>query len=200
MKDPICGMEVAEPPRIQAQRNSIVYGFCSESCRARFEQGQGPVVMSSEKPSVKGYFILAGVFAGMSAYAWLGPGSLMTDFMGAFFVVFGVFKLFDWNGFADAYQSYDLIARKSRVYARAYPIIQLAFGAAYLTRSLLPLVNGLVLAVMSVSALGVGRALLSKQKIRCACLGTKIQLPMSFISLVEDVTMVAMAAWALFNS
>ncbi len=52
---------------------------------------------------------------------------------------------------------------------------------------------------MTLSSLGVIRALLSKKKIRCACLGTKIALPMSTISLIEDVLMAAMAAAMLID-
>ena len=195
-------MEVSEPPKIKAERGGVVYSFCSESCRKRFEAGEGPKAMdSAAAPSLSGYLILAGVFTGILAFTYwrraqagdFSAAETMPDFMGAFFLVFGAFKLLDLNSFADAYSTYDLVAAKSRAYARAYPFIQLALGSAYLTRFNPGLVSIAALLIMSVSSAGVARALFSGRKIRCACLGTKIRLPMSTISLVEDVLMAVMA-------
>jgi hypothetical protein len=49
-------------------------------------------------------------------------------------------------------------------------------------------------AVMSVSTVGVARTLLKKAKIQCACLGTVFNLPMSSVTLIEDLVMVGMSA------
>ena len=114
--------------------------------------------------------------------------------MGAFFLVFGAFKLLDLSSFANAYSTYDLLATKVRVYGLIYPFLQLALGISYLTRFEPGLTSVAALALMSLSSAGVARALVQKRKIRCACLGTKIQLPMSTISLIEDVLMAVMAA------
>ena len=53
--------------------------------------------------------------------------------------------------------------------------------------------------VMSVSSIGVIQSLLAKRTIRCACLGTVFNLPMSTVTLVEDTLMVAMAAAMFFG-
>jgi len=47
--------------------------------------------------------------------------------------------------------------------------------------------------LMSFSALGVIQSVLNRTKIRCACLGTVFQLPMSTITIVEDLGMALMA-------
>lgn len=60
--------------------------------------------------------------------------------------------------------------------------------------------NLVTLVVMVVSSIGVIQSLLNKRKIRCACLGTVFNLPMSTVTLVEDGLMVAMAAGALLGS
>jgi hypothetical protein len=74
----------------------------------------------------------------------------------------------------------------------------LLLGIAYVT-SFQPFATNLVtLVVMSVSSVGVIQSLLNKRKIRCACLGTVFNLPMSTVTLVEDGLMVAMATFALF--
>jgi hypothetical protein len=48
---------------------------------------------------------------------------------------------------------------------------------------------------MSFSTLGVIIAVSNRQKIRCACLGAVFNLPMSTVTIVEDVLMAAMALW-----
>lgn len=200
MKDPICGMEVAEPPKIRSEREGRVYGFCSEGCKKKFDSNAAPASASAQ-PSLKGYLILSAVLDLIIAFTVLrrffahdwSLHEIMTDFMGAFFAVFGAFKLLDLRAFADAYASYDLLAAQNRLYGYLYPFLQLALGAAYLTRFNPAWTNGAAVTLMAFSSLGVARALASKRKIRCACLGTKIQLPMTLISLVEDALMAAMA-------
>jgi hypothetical protein len=54
--------------------------------------------------------------------------------------------------------------------------------------------NLATLILMLVGAVGVLKALLNKRAIRCACLGTALNLPMTTITLVEDLGMAAMAA------
>src|ERR1043165_688195 len=49
-----------------------------------------------------------------------GWHGFMLDFMAGFFLVFSFFKLLDLRGFADAYQGYDLVARRWRSYALVY--------------------------------------------------------------------------------
>jgi copper chaperone CopZ len=121
----------------------------------------------------------------------------MGNFMGAFFLAFSFFKLLDLRGFADNYHSYDVVARWLSAYGFVYPFIELWLGVAYIT-GFQPFATNLVtLVVMSVSSVGVIQSLVNKQQIRCACLGTVFNLPMSTVTLVEDGVMVAMAAFAL---
>ncbi len=117
----------------------------------------------------------------------------MRVFMGGFFIAFSFFKMLDLRGFADAYRSYDLVARKWPGYGFIYPFIELGLGLAYLAQVNPPVVNGTTAVVMAVSLAGVLRAVFSKRAIRCACLGTVFQLPMSTVTIIEDGVMLAMA-------
>lgn len=127
-------------------------------------------------------------------------GRAMTNFMGAFFLAFSFFKLLDLQGFADNYRSYDVVAKRVPAYGYAYPFIELLLGVAFV-RGFQPFATNLVtLVVMSVSSVGIIQSLLNKRKIRCACLGTVFNLPMSTVTLVEDGLMVAMAAIALLGT
>ncbi len=139
--------------------------------------------------------IVALVEVRVGSFAW---DRAMGNFMGAFFIAFSFFKLLDLQGFADSYRMYDVVARRVPAYGYVYPFIELLLGVAYVT-SFQPFATNLVtLVVMGVSSIGVIESLVNKRKIRCACLGTVFNLPMSTVTLVEDGFMVAMAAIAIF--
>jgi copper chaperone CopZ len=123
----------------------------------------------------------------------------MRHFMAGFFLVFSFFKMLDVRAFADAYRNYDVIAKRVPAYGFIYPFVELALGAAYLANWQPFAVNAATLAIMSISTVGVLQSVLAKRAIRCACLGTVFNLPMSAITLVEDLLMVAMAALMLVS-
>jgi hypothetical protein len=124
-------------------------------------------------------------------FSWMRT---MRHFMGGFFVAFSFFKLLNLQGFADAFQTYDVLARKSRAYAVTYPFIELSLGIAYLANFRPTVTNGVTLVVMLIGVVGVTKALLQKQRIQCACLGTIFNLRMSKVTFIEDALMAAMAA------
>jgi len=117
----------------------------------------------------------------------------MYDFMGAFFVVFGSFKLIKLQGFAEAYATYDIIAKRIPLYAYSYPFIELLIGIAYLARFQLVLASWITLALMIVSSIGVALELAKGKTIICACLGTVFKIPMTYVTLAEDIIMGLMA-------
>jgi copper chaperone CopZ len=125
------------------------------------------------------------------------PMMLMNHFMGGFFVVFSFFKILNLKGFVDSYVSYDVVAKKVRAYAYLYPFIELALGVAYLAQINLFLTNVITAVVMAVSSAGVIASIRKKENIRCACLGTIFNLPMSTVTLVEDFLMLGMAILAI---
>lgn len=47
--------------------------------------------------------------------------------------------------------------------------------------------------VMGFGAIGVIRSLIRKDRIKCACLGTVIDLPLGTVTLIEDLGMAVMA-------
>lgn len=123
----------------------------------------------------------------------------MQHFMAMFFLVFSFFKLLDIGAFANSYAMYDLLAMRFKPYGYVYPFTELSLGLAYLTGVNLTMTNLVTFVVMGFSSLGVIQSVLRKQKIRCACLGAVFNLPMSSVTIVEDVLMVAMAAWMLLQ-
>ena len=125
--------------------------------------------------------------------------TLMENFMGGFFVVFSLFKMLDLSGFADGYSSYDIVAKRSRFYALSYPFIELALGMAYFAGFNPFTTNIITLVLMIIGTIGVAKALIAKRTIQCACLGTALKLPMTKVTLAEDVLMGAMALLMLLS-
>jgi copper chaperone CopZ len=121
------------------------------------------------------------------------PEEWMPDFMAGFFLVFSFFKFLDLKGFADSYSTYDIIARKWHAWGYIYAFIELLLGVAFLLRLDPLLVNAVAFVVMSISIIGVLQSVLSRQKIKCACLGTVFNLPMSTVTIIEDALMIVMS-------
>lgn len=142
-------------------------------------------------------YLLLVVMSATLAHGGFDGRLAMRLFMGGFFVAFSFFKMLDLRGFSDAYRGYDLVAKAVPAYGLVYPFIELALGLAYLADWQPFAVNVATAIVMAVSLAGVLKAVLSKQKIRCACLGTGFNLPMSTVTVVEDATMLLMAIAAL---
>lgn len=123
-------------------------------------------------------------------FSWM---LLMRYFMAGFFIVFAFFKFLNLSGFASSYAMYDIIAGKWKAWGYIYPFIELALGVAYLI-NFNPLLTGTItIVVLTISSIGVIKSNLDKQKIQCACLGDVFDLPMSVVTIIEDVTMIVMA-------
>ena len=154
--------------------------------------------LETYKPLLLIFLFISGV-TGLSVYE---GGSLdvmkwMNYFMAGFFIVFSFFKFLDLDGFASSYAMYDLLAMRLKAYGYVYPYLELGLGIAYLTHFEPKWTFIATIVIMSFSSLGVILSVMDKRKIRCACLGAIFNLPMSTVTIIEDLLMVAMAAYML---
>ncbi len=138
-------------------------------------------------------YIIFGVIIGQILRGSMTGESIMTDFMGLFFIQFSFFKLLDLPGFVNSYQMYDLPTSRFRPYGYAYPFIELALGMSYLLYSRSIILHLLTFGIMTVSLLGVLISIRNKRQIQCACLGTLFKLPMGKVTIIEDSLMIIMA-------
>ena len=144
--------------------------------------------------TIVGFLLLVTVLA-QYPYATGFDGMLwMRHFMAGFFLAFSFFKLLNLGGFADSYRMYDEVAKRVPAWGYVYPFVELGLGLAYLTDVAPFWTNVATVVVLGVSAIGVIRSVMDKRAIKCACLGDVFNLPMSTVTIVEDVAMVAMAA------
>jgi copper chaperone CopZ len=165
------------------------------SAIGKYRLSQTPIAIPSTN-TLKTYFPLFLVLSLIALAAFAGS-SWMMSFMAGFFLVFGAFKLLDVPAFADAYSTYDVVAKRFRPWGMAYPFIETALGFAFLFHFQMQIATWAALILSLVGAIGVIQSVMRKQTIKCACLGTVFNLPMSTITIVENLGMAAMAAWML---
>ena len=121
----------------------------------------------------------------------------LTGFMGIFFLVFAGFKLAGYEMFVEMFPTYDVVAGRWSLYAKIYPFLELLLGLLYLVDAI-PMIRDIAtLILMAASSIGVARELKRRRGIHCACLGNIIKLPLSTVSLVENVAMGLMALYMI---
>jgi hypothetical protein len=120
----------------------------------------------------------------------------MIPVMGWFLIVVGILKILDWKRFYTNFAKYDLLAMRSSLYSKAYPLIELVMGGAFLYSWNIKIIAGVLLALMIVGIAGVAKALKENKNITCACLGKlghHLNLPLTKVTLIEDIIMGLMA-------
>ncbi len=122
---------------------------------------------------------------------------LLNDFMAIFFVVFASFKFINLELFAQTYRTYDIVTQKIPAWGYVFPFVEIFLGFSYLLTEAPPLLNIATMIITGVASIGVWKETRRKSDFVCACLGTVIRLPLSTVSLVEDVLMFVMAATML---
>lgn len=167
------------------------------------QPGRGPAATPSAPIHIQEYLplltlLLVTALAASAKDASYGPDGRplrwMHDFMGFFLLNLALLKFFDLPGFADGFQKYDLLAKRSRRYALAYPFIELALGLGYLAFWPPATVYVATMIVLGFGTLGVVTALARGLDLKCASLGTALKVPLTTVALVEDVALFAMAA------
>ena len=113
-------------------------------------------------------------------------------------MLLAMLKLQDVDRFATMFLNYDLLARRLPPYGLAYPFLELGAGVLMLTRLLDWLSIPVALFIGGVGAVSVFKAVyLDKRELKCACVGGGSNVPLGFVSLTENLMMIAMALWML---
>ena len=94
---------------------------------------------------------------------------------------------------------YDIIAKQSNLYSSIYPGIEFFLGVSYIfsyflfNSAFVLVISFITFIVMTLGSIGILKNLFSKKPVQCACLGTKINLPLTKVTLLEDVIMSLMS-------
>ncbi len=111
-------------------------------------------------------------------------------------IVLALLKLQDVDKFATMFLNYDLLAKRWVPYASIYPFAEGLAGVLMTAHALPWLSIPLALFIGGIGAVSVFKAVyIDKRDIKCACVGGSSKVPLGFVSLTENVMMVAMALW-----
>ena len=111
-------------------------------------------------------------------------------------IVLALLKLQDVDKFATMFLNYDLLAKRWIPYASIYPFAEGLAGVLMTAHALPWLSIPLALFIGGIGAVSVFKAVyIDKRDIKCACVGGSSKVPLGFVSLTENVMMVAMALW-----
>jgi len=198
--DPVCGMRTsysqAKESNLILNINGKQYYFCNQKHKEEFSKN--PLKFSKEIPWYKSekfgkvfpwiLGITLIVFSGLSMIY-----NFMTLYMGIFFIIFSLMKMPDWKGFIEAFSTYDILAKNIPGYAIIYPALEFTLGILFITNSFISVAAWITIIALGIGGIGVTLKLLKKEKFQCACLGTFINVPLTKVTLLEDIIMVAMA-------
>ena len=111
-------------------------------------------------------------------------------------IVLAMLKLQDVEKFSTMFLNYDLLARRWVPYATLYPFLEGAAGVLMTADRLTWLSVPIALMIGTIGAASVIKAVyIDRRELKCACVGGSASVPLGFVSLTENVMMVAMALW-----
>ena len=145
-------------------------------------------------------FAVAALIAAVTV--WWQDGWVVANFVPTFISVammlLAMLKLQDLEKFSTMYLNYDLLAQRWPPYGYIYPFAELGAGALMLAGVLTWLSAPVALFIGGIGAISVFKAVyVDKRELKCACVGGSSNVPLGFVSLTENLMMIAMAVWML---
>jgi glutaredoxin len=144
-------------------------------------------------------FALTGLAAAAASYAVTGQlftWRALQWFIAFSMVVLAMLKLQDVEKFSAMFLNYDLLARRWVPYSYVYPYAEALAGVLMIAGALTWLSVPVALLIGSVGAVSVFKAVyIDRRELKCACVGGSSNVPLGFVSLTENLMMIAMALW-----
>ncbi|HEY8435344.1 MAG TPA: glutaredoxin [Sphingomicrobium sp.] len=111
-------------------------------------------------------------------------------------IVLSLLKLQNVETFATMFLNYDLLAKRWVAYSYIYPFAEGLAGILMLAGALTWLAAPLALIIGTIGAVSVFKAVyIDRRELKCACVGGSSNVPLGFVSLTENLMMIAMAVW-----
>lgn len=145
-------------------------------------------------------FATAFLMALSTAYITGGMNAIRVTelFIAISMCILAVQKLKDLEAFSLQFLSYDLLAQKQVKYAYVYPFAEMLAGAAMISGFLTVISAPAALFIGTIGAISVFKAVyIDKRELKCACVGGNSNVPLGFVSLTENIMMIAMALWMI---
>lgn len=123
----------------------------------------------------------------------------MNHLMAGFFLGLSFFKLLDLKSFSEAFSNYDPIAKRFLNYGYIYAFAELTLGLFFLSDKFLYFSNAAAIILLSITTYGVVQHLKSNRQFQCACLGAGFNLPLSKVTVIENLLMILMGSYNLLT-
>ena len=135
------------------------------------------------------------------AISWMSGEGLLSIRTAELFIaismsILALLKLQDVESFSTMFLNYDLLARRVVPYSYVYPFGELLAGVLMVAGAMLWLAIPVALFIGTVGAVSVLKAVyIDKRELKCACVGGGSNVPLGFVSLTENLMMIAMGLW-----
>jgi len=135
------------------------------------------------------------------ATSWAARGTVASPrtlewFIAISMCILAILKLRDLESFSTMFLNYDLLARRVVRYGYVYPFAEALAGVLMLAGALIWLAAPVALFIGTVGAVSVFKAVyVDRRELECACVGGDSNVPLGFISLTENLMMMAMGIW-----
>jgi glutaredoxin len=127
-------------------------------------------------------------------------GAVIGWFIAFSMIVLAIQKLRDLDSFSNQFLGYDLLAQRFVPYAFIYPFAEALAGIGMFLSFWQPLFGLIALFIGSIGAVSVYKAVyVDKRELKCACVGGNSNVPLGFVSMTENVMMVLMGLWMVFQ-
>lgn len=153
---------------------------------------------TSYTPVLAVFAIAAALALAVSQAAYGTPLTLRAAewFIAFAMAILAMLKLQDVEQFSTMFLNYDLLAKRWVPYSYIYPFAEATAGVLMAARALDWLSIPLALFIGTVGGVSVFYAVyVQKRELKCACVGGSSRVPLGFVSLTENLMMVAMAVW-----
>jgi glutaredoxin len=153
---------------------------------------------TSYQPVIAIFSVAALLALGLS---WHQYGTVLTQralewFISLSMTILAIQKLQDVESFSTMFLNYDLLARRWVPYGKLYPFGEALAGILMTAGALTWLSAPVALFIGTVGAVSVFKAVyIDRRELKCACVGGSSNVPLGFVSLTENVMMVAMGLW-----
>lgn len=130
-------------------------------------------------------------------------GTVLTVRAAEWFIAFSmtvlaILKLQNIETFSTMFLNYDLLAKRWVRYGYIYPFAEAGAGVLMIAGALNWLSIPVALFIGTIGAVSVFKAVyIDRRDLKCACVGGSSNVPLGFVSLTENIMMVAMALWML---
>mgnify|MGYP006087960885 CR=1 FL=1 len=114
-------------------------------------------------------------------------------FMGLILIIFGIMKLYNLSKFVKIFGKYDIISNKFNLYGYLYPFIEILLGILILKNYYINPTLNFIIILMIISIISVILSLIKGEKLRCGCLGSFFHMPLSYVTLSENILMLIMS-------